>query len=173
MSNEHGIQLHGSSHMAAKLLKWNMNLFQTVPRQLRKKAKSHSLFYLPFSGLSQSLLKSRVYYPPIPKITQSILQRECGMEDTNQMVNDFGRNVMSTDFSYGLEVENSGDSEEREGSFIVHELKSEFIKKRFSHQLSFMNIERGENKCVGAGQWCTHWNRHWISREPREGSFTR
>lgn len=68
------------------------------------------------------------------------------------MVNDFGRNVKSTDFSYVLEVENSGDSEEREGSFIVHELKSEFIKKRFSHQLSFMNVERGENKCVGAGQ---------------------
>lgn len=74
------------------------------------------------------------------------------MEDTNQMVSDLGQNVKSTDFSYVLDIEDNGDSEEREGSFIVHEFKSEFIKKRFSHILSFMNIERGENKCVGAGQ---------------------
>ena len=45
------------------------------------------------------------------------------MEDTNHTVNDLGRNAKSTDFSYVLEVENSGDSEEREGSFIVYELK--------------------------------------------------
>ena len=74
------------------------------------------------------------------------------MEDTNQTVYDLGQNVKSTDFSYVLEVKNNGDSEDRERSFIVYELKTVFIRKRVSHRLSFMNVERGENKCVGAGQ---------------------
>lgn len=74
------------------------------------------------------------------------------MEDTNQTVYDLGQNVKSTDFSYALEVKNNGYSEDRERSFIVYELKTVFIKERFSHRLSFMNVERGENKRVGAGQ---------------------
>lgn len=170
MSNEHGIQLHHSSHMTAQLLKWNYEFTSSPTKATQKRGK----VTLPFSGLCQSLLKSWVYYPSPPSPnTQSILQRECGMGDANQTVYNVGQNVKSTDLSYDLKTRNNGDSEDREGSFIVHELKSEFIKKRFSHRLSFMNVERGENKCVGAGQWCTHWNQHWISRESREGSFTR
>lgn len=145
MSNEHGIQLFPYGSQVVEV-KYEFTSNPTKATQKRGKVT------LPFSGLSQSLLKSWVYYSPSPPNTQSILQCECGMEDTNQTVCDLGQNVKSTDFSYVLEVKNNGDSEDRERSFIVYELKTVFIKKRFSHRLSFMNVERGENKCVGAGQ---------------------
>lgn len=62
MSNEHGIQLHHSSHMTAQLLKWNNEFTSSPTKATQKRGK----VTLPFSGLCQSLLKSWVYYPSPP-----------------------------------------------------------------------------------------------------------